>query len=59
MYRNQCQNAPKDLLPNGSNNQHEPFIYQQAHEEIKHKVHQQAELIPKPYKEIEDQAGRD
>ena len=42
------------MLPKGSDKQHESFIYQEAHEEIQNKVHQQAKSVLQAYEEIED-----
>lgn len=55
MYCYQYQDAPECVLAKRSNEQHQPLVNEEAHEEIEHEVHQQAEIIAQPDKEIEDQ----
>lgn len=56
MHWNKGQYTPVHVLPQRSYHEHHSFIYQKAHEEIQHEVHEQAEFISQSYEKIEDQA---
>lgn len=59
MYICQNQCTPKDTSRNWSYKEHQPFIDEQAHEEIQCEVDQQVELITQPNQKIEDQTWTD